>query len=560
MPKKKSAENKPFEGKFNVKDFLSAIGQIETENQVSTEETLEILRCAIDKAVRDTLNPTKIEGLPDMETETTIDEAKGLIETYQVYEVREEDDIEDDLLQISVEDAKEHDKSLEVGDFYKEKIDYTTLDTSFFRKAIQNFHQKIVEASRIALLSKYKDKVGGLIAGVVEKTDNGFTTIAIDKVMTYLTPSNTIPGEKFMPGDTVKVYLNGVNTGEGKDKSTQLSITRTSDKFLEKLFELEIPDIADGTVKIKDIAREPGSRAKVAVYSDSKDVDPTGACIGNDGKRIKDICTQIYNEKIDVIKYIDNIYLYIAEALKPATVVGVLLNDETKKAVAVVRNEESKIAIGKKGVNVRLASRLVGYSIDIKEQDAAMNEHIPYINIDDIKRKAALELLDQAEENDENNEPVEEVYEETYETPLEPAHEEVVEETKIEEPVKEEVVEETKVEEPVKEEEPVEEEVPFEEEHVEIQGKAKVSLAELERQIEEDKKKQAPVSHKKHWKKDNKSEEKEDDTVEARPVAPVNALPIYTEEELKEIEEEEEEDYDSEDFSEFDDDSYYEDN
>ena len=373
--------------------------------------------------------------------------------------------------------------------------------------------------------------------------------------MTFLTPSNTIPGEKFLPGDTVKVYLNGVNTGEGKDKSTQLSITRTSDKFLEKLFELEIPDIADGTVKIKAIAREPGSRAKVAVYSDSKDVDPTGACIGNDGKRIKDICTQLYNEKIDVIKYIDNIYLYIAEALKPATVVGVLLNDETKKAIAVVRNEESKIAIGKKGVNVRLASRLVGYSIDIKEQDVAMRDQIHYINIDDIKRKAALALLDEAEE--EQGLILDESVNET-ESYEEPVTEVVEEETKVE--VETPVVEETKVEEaPVEEETKVEEEVEEEPEQlVEIQSKAKVSLAELERQIEEDKKKQAPVSHKKHYKKDKVEED--EDKVEARPVAPVNAMPIYTEEELKEIEEEEEEDYDSDDYDEFDDDSYYEDN
>ena len=548
MPRKKKASvSQQFEGSFNVKNFEEAINQIEAEHQVPREEIENIIKSSFDKACRDTLNPFKAEGLEDIRTETIIDEKNGQISTYTLRDVKNEDDIEDDLLEVSLEEAQEKDKDIKVGDVLREKVDYKEFNYLFFRKVIQNIQQKIAEATKAALLSQYNDRVGQIISGVVEKCDNGFTTIAINKVSSILTPQNTIPGEKFMVGDTVKVFLNGVSNGEGRDKSTQLLITRTSDKFLAKLFELEIPDIADGTVKIKSIVREPGVRSKVAVYSDSPEVDPTGACIGSDGKRIKDICTQLYNEKIDVIKYMESVPLYIAEALKPANVVGVVLNDETHKAIAVVRNEESKIAIGKRGVNVRLASRLVGYSIDIKEQDAAMAEHISYKSIEDIKRKLALERLDAEEER--------RLLEEDVEDEAEVVDEAIADETNYVEEVKEEtpVVEEVKEvkEEPKKVEEVVE--------HVEITQKAKVSLAEIEKQIEEEKaKKSAPQpSYKK--KKVEKVEEKEEVKEKVKP-AP-SAMPIYTQEELDEIEKEEEEEdyYDEDEYSEYDDDEYYED-
>lgn len=563
MARKLKDADSPFTGTLNIKHFNEALDLIQENRQISKEEARDIVIQSIDKAVRDTLNPRKIEGMEDLHTETVIDDKNGEIVCYTCKDVLNEDDIQDDLVQISVEDAKEIDPLMEVGSVLKEKVDLREIDYQFFRKAIQNIQQRLSEASKLALLNQYKDRVGQIITGVVEKVDRGYTNLTIGNVSASLSPRDSIRGEVFSTGDTVKVYLAGVGAGEGKDKSTQLMISRSSDKFLEKLFENEIPDVADGTVKIKTIAREAGSRSKVAVYSDSENVDPTGACIGNDGKRIKDICNQIHNEKIDVVKYIPNIYLYIAESLKPATVVGVVLNEELLKAVAVVKNGESKVAIGKAGVNVRLASRLVGYSINIKELDDAMGEHISYLNIDDIKRKEALSLLDAAEENyvddtdeDEEISPiVEDSVTEEVEEVKQPVEEVVVPQEEVKEEVKEEAkVEEVKVEEPKSINEV---------EHVEIKSKAKVSLADLEKQIEEEKKRQNSQpsfpSYKKKFNKDEKTE-KDDKKKEKKVVQNPNAMPIYTQEELAEIEAEENNDnVSTEDYEDYDSDDYYED-
>ncbi len=563
MARKLKDADSPFTGTLNIKHFDEALDLIQENRQISKEEARDIVIQSIDKAVRDTLNPRKIEGMEDLHTETVIDDKNGEIVCYTCKDVLNEDDIQDDLVQISVEDAKEIDPSMEVGSVLKEKVDLREIDYQFFRKAIQNIQQRLSEASKLALLNQYKDRVGQIITGVVEKVDRGYTNLTIGNVSASLSPRDSIRGEVFSTGDTVKVYLAGVGAGEGKDKSTQLMISRSSDKFLEKLFENEIPDVADGTVKIKTIAREAGSRSKVAVYSDSENVDPTGACIGNDGKRIKDICNQIHNEKIDVVKYIPNIYLYIAESLKPATVVGVVLNEELLKAVAVVKNGESKVAIGKAGVNVRLASRLVGYSINIKELDDAMGEHISYLNIDDIKRKEALSLLDAAEENyvddTDEDEEISPIVEDSVTEEVEEVNKPVEEVVVPQEEVKEEVKEEAKVEE-VKVEEP---KSINEVEHVEIKSKAKVSLADLEKQIEEEKKRQNSQpsfpSYKKKFNKDEKTE-KDDKKKEKKVVQNPNAMPIYTQEELAEIEAEENNDnVSTEDYEDYDSDDYYED-
>jgi len=563
MARKLKDADSPFTGTLNIKHFDEALDLIQENRQISKEEARDIVIQSIDKAVRDTLNPRKIEGMEDLHTETVIDDKNGEIVCYTCKDVLNEDDIQDDLVQISVEDAKEIDPSMEVGSVLKEKVDLREIDYQFFRKAIQNIQQRLSEASKLALLNQYKDRVGQIITGVVEKVDRGYTNLTIGNVSASLSPRDSIRGEVFSTGDTVKVYLAGVGAGEGKDKSTQLMISRSSDKFLEKLFENEIPDVADGTVKIKTIAREAGSRSKVAVYSDSENVDPTGACIGNDGKRIKDICNQIHNEKIDVVKYIPNIYLYIAESLKPATVVGVVLNEELLKAVAVVKNGESKVAIGKAGVNVRLASRLVGYSINIKELDDAMGEHISYLNIDDIKRKEALSLLDAAEENyvddTDEDEEISPIVEDSVTEEVEEVNQPVEEVVVPQEEVKEEVKEEAKVEE-VKVEEP---KSINEVEHVEIKSKAKVSLADLEKQIEEEKKRQNSQpsfpSYKKKFNKDEKTE-KDDKKKEKKVVQNSNAMPIYTQEELAEIEAEENNDnVSTEDYEDYDSDDYYED-
>ena len=482
----------------------------------------------------------------------------GKIHFFDIKNVVE--DVQDDLVEIELDEAREIDPNIQIGDQLKTEVDITTLgDPSLLiRKVANTFKQKMIEANKKALLEKFNSQIGHLISGEVEKVEKGYTVLNFGKTTAVLSAKNSIPGETFKLGENVKVYLESV--GE-RSKNPQLMITRANNEFLVKLFEEEVHDVYDGTVIIKKVSREPGTRAKVAVYSNNPNVDPTGACIGPDGNRIRNICAQLSGEKIDVIKYIKNPALFIVEALKPASVIGIRLpNDGSNTATAVVKNQESKVAIGKKGVNVRLASRLVGLSIDVKELDEAMSSKISYRTIEDIKREEALKRLSSAEASDDDIviEPVEEhkpvVDFIPVETPVDETSTQVEEtvapetETKENESVKETVAAET---EPVKEQ-PVEPKIA-------IKSKAKISLAELEAQIENEKKKGKEAPRKKFNKKNDKSEEGQ--VVSTKKIEPaVPTMPVYTEEELRALDEEEDEDVDSYDeYDDYDDDDYYED-
>lgn len=546
-----------FTGKFNVKKFKEAVKDMAEKNQLTDEQINSILVAAIDKAARDTLYPNqKTTNSKDMHSETIIDTKSGEISFYECKDVLEDDDIEDDLYQISVEDAKEDYPNIKVGDVWKHKVDLASLDFAFFTRTIQNFHQKVREATKEAMVQHYSSYINQIINCVVERTNTYVTTVSIGNIIATLNNQNSIPDEKFIPGSTIKVLVKGIGENrDSSDKTPSLIISRTDPTFLRRLFELYIPDITDKYVEIKDIVRDPGNRAKVSVFASNPDIDPTGACIGSDGSRIKEICSEIANEKIDVIKWYANPYLYIAEALKPANVVGVAFSSEAPeegkfpKATAIVKNNESKVAIGKKGVNVRLASKLTGYSIDVKELDDAMAQHISYTNIDDIRRKNALDTIDLENKN------IPDLDEEEEELLVDSEAEEIVPEVEKADEIKEEVKQEPKQEklEEVKQEvKPVEEEKV---EHVEITSKAKVSLDKLEAEIEaEKKKKQSPAPSYKKAKKEEKEEKKV--------ITPaVNAMPIYTEEEIQAMEEEEEQDnyQDEDEYSEYDDDEYYDD-
>ncbi len=585
MPRQSKKEDAQFNGKLtNIKQFKAALEEIQEKYQISPEKTVDILLSSIDKAYRDTNFSTKSLKIKNnqgeiisqsnsqaIHSQTIIDEKTGEIIFYLCKDVVNDDDITDDLYQISPEEASLQDPSHEyvVGDVFKEKYTLENQQFSFFTRAMQNFSIKLKEAGKQLLIEKYTNKVGKIVNAVVESTDfkTGNTYLLINQVPAILLARNTIAGEHFMPGQTIKVLLKSIGDSKQGEKGTSLVVTRTDELFLQRLFEEEIPDLADGSVKIEKIAREAGVRAKVAVSSKDPNIDPSGACIGSDGSRIKDINSEICNEKIDVIKYYENKYLYIAEALKPALVIGVVLKDnepvepgKAPKAIAIVKNDDSRVAIGKGGINVKLASKLTGYSIDVKELDVAMGDHIQYVDINDMKRKEALERLEQeslsiedeedeedakaAEEyvrnnsSDELNNQVNNLEKEEVETPTE------VEQAPVEE-VKPTEVEEVKVE-PVKEVE-----------HVEITTKAKVSISELEAQIEEEKKANKQQQSAPKFKKDSKKEDKKEDKKVIS-----NAMPIYTEEELQQMDEEEEEDQnqEDEDYSEYDDDQYYDNN
>ena len=393
-----------------------------------------------------------------------------------------------------------------------------------------------------------------MITGVVEKIEPNYTIINIGRTTVNLINSRKIGDEQFQIGEHVKVYLSEISS---QSSAPQLVVTRAESGFLKRLFEEEVHEIYDGTVVIQGVARHAGERSKISVYSTSENVDPIGACIGPGGSKIQRICAQINKEKIDVVEYHECPGLFIAEALKPAEVIGVSVDEEAHSAIAVVQNDGLRVAIGRKGINVFLAVKLTGWKIDIKELDTALGEGIAFKTIEQLKREEQeLVLLKRREALLKTNEEEQMNHDDeimTLEEPVIADEDEALEEIELPEV---EAKAEEKVEEPVVEEEK-EEEIPFEEQKVEVNlTQPRISLEELENQIEQDKKKKQAQPKKKFVKKEE--EKVEEPKEEKEPT--YTAMPIYSDEELEEFDEEEEENsYDDDiDYSEYD--EYYDDN
>ena len=494
---------------MNARELLNALDAFEQEKGISKEVVLEALKEALEKAYKKHTDP-------DVLCRADINGDLGTIEMYELKNVVEE--VEDDLFEIELEDAQEVNPNIKIGDVLEIPVDPETLSRLAALQAKQVLTQKIREFEKQTIYDAYIDKKDDIIVGTIDRIEPGFIIVNVGKSNAVMKINHTIPGESFKPGQTVRVYVVDV------DKSAQgaaVIVSRTVPGFLKRLFESEIPEIYDGTVEIKHIAREAGDRAKVSVFSRNKDVDATGACIGQKGLRIQKISNQILGEKIDVINYYEDPILYISEALKPAEVVGVAIDEDSKSAIAVVKDDSFSLAIGKRGINARLAVSLTGYKIDIKTLTNAVSEGVAYTTIEQAKANYEYNQQEDA---------IEEV-EEIAETPVK-----IIEE----EPVKVEVKE--KVEKPLK--------MPkfLKEDNV------KPSKKEETRSSSSNSKK------KKDEEKDVKrtilsSKELEDikkKTEEAR-----SYMPVYTDDELEELEDEVEEDnyYDEVDYDEYD--KYY---
>jgi len=409
--------------------FKKAIDEIAESKGISHEAVVEALTEALQRAYIKYLG-----GGDDAVVEAKIDEENGRITLAQIKNVKK--DVEDDYLEISPADAKEDaDEAMEnlqddlkdtkdanvkadlkdliekvqaakdgikVGGTYAMYCPLEELSKLTAMAVKSNLRIKIAEAERVALYDVYKDHIGEMVTGTVEKADDRSVSVNIGRTSVELTRREMIGDEYFKVGDPIKVYIQEVKDVSQESKGPrgpQIEVTRSSEGFLKRLFEEEIHEIYDGTVVIKGIAREAGIRSKVAVYSTNEDVDPTGACIGPGGSRIQKIVSQLGNgkekEKIDIISYSSNPGLYIAESLRPSQVLGVAIIDPEAqphpKAVAIVKDESLSLAIGKKGANARLANKLTGWSIDIKEESEAKEEGLAYTTFEDLQKQAEEE-------------------------------------------------------------------------------------------------------------------------------------------------------------------------
>jgi len=362
--------------------FFEALDLLETQKGITKESILAALKEALKKAYMKYLG-----GGDDAVVNVDIDEKTAAIEMYQIKKVVEE--VQDDYLEIGLDEAQKKSKKYKIGDDFviSASIDELTKLTAMTVKSV--LHQKLAEAEKAALYVTYKDKIGEMITGVVEKVDDRSAIVNIGRTSVYLSSREMIGEEHFDIGQSIRLYVSDVSSSE---KGAQISVTRSDAGFLKRIFEEEIHEIYDGTVIIKNIAREAGIRSKVAVFSNDPDVDPTGACIGHDGGRIKKIVGQLGNakdkEKIDIIQYNSDPGLFIVEALRPATVIGIKLDEAERSAVAVVKNEQLSLAIGRKGANARLAVKLTGWNIDIKEESVAKELGIEFATIEGLNQKA----------------------------------------------------------------------------------------------------------------------------------------------------------------------------
>ena len=555
---------------INASGFLEALEEIEASKGISKATILQMLEESLIKAYRKQL------GGDDADVRVNIDVEKGSIEMCQAKAVV--DEVEDDFLEISVADANALDskKKYKAGDEY---LIYASIDD--LRKATamsvkSMLKQKFAEAEKSILYETFKDKIGTIITGKVEKVDDRGISVNIVKTSVYLPKKELIGDERFIVGETIKIYVDDVASGT---KGAHIVVSRSKEGFLKCLFMEEIHEVYDGTIQIKGIAREAGERSKIAVYSQDPKIDPAGACIGPNGSRIQKIVSQLGNgginkEKIDIIGYSDNASLYIMEALKPAHALGIILNEEDKSATVVVKDDSLSLAIGRRGVNVRLAVKLTGYNIDVKTESQALEEGLEYVSFEEIQaseeaKREQAQLFAGFDNTPVNDilpgmpegyiAPQDRVYEEENEqdnADLTEALEAEVE-AKEEKPVvapkeepKEEKVEEKPVE--VKEE-------PKKEEHKEV--KTTTSIEALEKSLADESSRKANKPGKKNFKKNAKKAEEETEEEEKPVIATGERMSIYTEEELRQIEEEDqlEEEYEDDDVDYDEYDEYYDD-
>ena len=351
-------------------EFFTAIEDIEKEKGIPKEYMLDKIVQALLAAVRKE-DPALGEGAV-----VEVDEAKKTIEVYVDYNVVEPEAVENPVLDLTLEQAKRIDKNAVVGGKVREKVETKQFGRIAAQAAKQVIIQGIREAERGMVFEEFTSKEHEILTGVVSridpKTGNVYMKIAsnADYTEAVLTPSERVRSEIIRDGDRMKVYVVEVRRST---RGPQVIISRTHPGLVKRLFELEVPEIFDGVVEIKSIAREPGSRTKIAVASNDPNVDAIGACVGPKGARVNSIVNELRGEKIDIVLYDDDPEKFVASALAPAEVYSVSLGDDGKSCRVIVPDTQLSLAIGKEGKNARLAAKLTGCKIDIKPASEVMS-------------------------------------------------------------------------------------------------------------------------------------------------------------------------------------------
>ena len=375
-------------------ELLEALNILEKEKDISKETLLDAIETSLLNACKNHFG--KADNIKLIMDRTTCD--------YRLFaEKTVVEEVEDKLEQISLEDAKEIDSQYELGDIVQIPIE----SKSFGRIATQNAKnlilQKIREEERKVVYDQYFEKEKDIVTGIVQRYVGKNVSINLGKADAMLTENEQVKGEVFKPTERIKLYIVEV---KNTTKGPKILVSRTHPELVKRLFEAEVTEVKDGVVEIKSIAREAGSRTKIAVWSNDPDVDPVGACVGMNGARVNAIVNELRGEKIDIINWSDNPGILIENALSPAKVISVMADPDDKTASVIVPDYQLSLAIGKEGQNARLAARLTGYKIDIKSETQAIESgELP---------ENYLELMSEGVYEEEYEEPYEEEYTEEY--------------------------------------------------------------------------------------------------------------------------------------------------
>ncbi len=344
------------------KELMEALDILEREKEISKETLFEAIENSLLTACKNHFG--KADNITVNVNRETCD--FKVVASKEVVATAEE--VEDDVLQIALEDAVKYNKKAKVG----EPVDVEIKSKEFGRIATQNAKnvilQKIREEERSVIYNQYYEKEKDVVTGIVQRYIGKNISIDLGKADALLNENEQVKTEHFKPTDRIKVYIVEV---KNTTKGARILVSRTHPELVKRLFEAEVAEIADGTVEIKAIAREAGSRTKMAVWSDNPNVDPVGACVGMNGSRVNSIVDELRGEKIDIINWDENPGNLIQNALSPAKIVAVFADPEEKTAKVVVPDYQLSLAIGKEGQNARLAARLTGYKIDIKSETQA---------------------------------------------------------------------------------------------------------------------------------------------------------------------------------------------
>ena len=367
MAKKKEPE-------VEIINLMEAIRDLAKERGISEDEIFGAIEDGIVAAFKREFGGANKQDINNVSAE--IDRETGEIGVYKTVEVVEE--VLDESNEISIEDAQAMDPDLEIGDMIDLTIEVENLGRLAAGAAKSSISQKLREAESKKIQKEFKDKMGDITSGVILRKDNSGVYVDIDRAEAILKRNGQIKNERYDSGKIMKFLVMGVEEQNGRPS---VILSRTAPELVKKLFELEVPELKDGEVEIVSIAREPGSRSKVAVASRNPDVDAKGSFVGPRGTRVQNVMNAINGEKIDIIEFNPEPGIFISEALQPAKAVRVEMEEAVgedgkieKKAIVVVPDDQFTLAIGRSGQNVRLAARLTGYKIDIKKESDDINE------------------------------------------------------------------------------------------------------------------------------------------------------------------------------------------